>query len=110
MNNVILIVILLVSLVLGLIKFGIYDSESWNWQHKFMEIWNGFINFFLSGLIGYYFALIRWPLLLGGGTLTPGDFFLFIIFALGLFGHLCIISKNITDGVEAILKRVLEGK
>ena len=111
MNNLITIgVIFLASLGLGLIKFGIYDSKSWNWQHKFAEIWNGFVNFFLPGLIGYYFVIVRWPLLLKGGVLTAGDFFLFIVFMMGLFGHLCVISKNITEGIEVILKRILEGK
>jgi len=40
------------------------------------------------------------------GQATFEYFVLFIIFALGMFGHLCVISKNITDGVEEILKSV----
>lgn len=111
MNNFIVIGILfLVSLTLGLIKFGSLDSEGWNWQHKFAEIWNDFVNFFITGLLGYYFVLARLPQLLKGEALNTGDFVLFIIFTLGLFGHLCVMSKNITDGIEAILKRVLERK
>lgn len=95
------------SLTLGLIKFGSLDSNGWKWQRKFAEIWNDFINFFIAGLVGYYFILVRWPLLLKGEVLEISDFALFIIFMLGLFGHLCVMSKNITDGIEAILKRVL---
>lgn len=109
MSNLITIgAIFFVSLALGLIKFGIYDSKSWKWQHKFAEIWNDFVNFFLAGLIGYYFVLVRLPRLLNGEILNLSDFVLFVIFTLGLFGHLCVVSKNITDGIEAILKRVLE--
>lgn len=109
MDNLIIIkAIFWASLILGLIKFGSLDSKSWKWQRKFAEIWNDFVNFLVSGLVGYYFILIRWPLLSKGEALGASDFFLFIIFALGLFGHLCVMSKNITDGVEAILKRILE--
>jgi hypothetical protein len=111
MNDLmILVVIFLMSLVLGLIKFSIYDSKDWSWQHKLAEIWNDFWNFFIAGLIGFYFILVRWPFLSRGEALGTGDFVLFVIFTLGLFGHLCVMSKNITDGIEAILKRVLERK
>lgn len=98
------------SLILGLIKYGSIANSYKNspWQLKFVEIWNDFVNFFLAGLVGYYFIIVRLPFLLKGEALSISDFILFIIFALGLFGHLCVMSKNITDGVEAILKRVLE--
>lgn len=110
MNNLIITgIISLVSLILGLIKYGsIADAyKGKSWQLKFIEIWNDFMNFFIAGLVGYYFVLVRWPLLLKGDALSTGDFVLFIIFTLGLFGHLCVMSKNITEGIEAILKRVL---
>jgi hypothetical protein len=111
MNNPIVIVgILITSLLLGLIKYGslttAYKGKSWHL--KFIEIWNDFTNFLIAGLVGYYFFSIRWPLLAKGESLYTSDFILFIIFVLGLFGHLCIMSKNITDGVEVILKRILE--
>lgn len=113
MNNVaIIVIIFFVSLALGLIKYGSISSAYKNkpWQLKFIEIWNDFMNFFIAGLIGYYFILIRWPLVLEGEVLNTSDFILFIIFMIGVFGHLCVMSKNITEGVETILKRVLERK
>lgn len=112
MNNLVIEILFLVSLFLGLVKYGSIANayKDKPWQLKFIEIWNDFVNFFIAGLVGYYFILIRWPLLLEGERLQTSDLFLFIIFALGLFGHLCIISKNITEGVEAIMKRVLERK
>lgn len=109
MDNLIVIgTLFLVSLTLGLIKFGSLDSNGWKWQRKFAEIWNDFVNFFITGLVGYYFVLVRIPLLLKGEVLNTSDFALFFIFVLGIFGHLCVMSKNITDGIEVIIKRVLE--
>lgn len=106
----IIVAIFFVSLILGLIKYGsLADSyKNKSWKLKLIEIWNDFVNFLVAGLIGYYFILIRWPLLLKGEVLNISDFALFIIFMLGLFGHLCVMSKNITEGIEAIIKRVLE--
>lgn len=111
MDNLIVVkAIFLASLVLGLIKFGSLDSRGWKWQQKFAEAWNDFVNFTIAGFVGYYFILVRWPILQEGRSLNTSDFFLLAIFAMGLFGHLCVLSKNITDGIEAILKRVLERK
>ena len=109
MNNLIIFgVVILASLILGLIKYSSLADQYKGkpWQSKFNEAWNDFINFFIAGLIGYYFVLVKWPLLQKGEVLNTGDFVLFIIFALGMFGHLCVISKNITDGVEEILRGI----
>lgn len=112
MNGFVVGALFLLSLLLGLIKYGSIANAYKNspWQLKFIEIWNDFMNFFIASLMGYYFVLIRWPLLLTGDELRPSDFVLFIIFMLGLFGHLCVMSNNITKGIEAILSRVLERK
>lgn len=111
MNNLLHIgLLLLVSLGLGFIKYGSladqYKGKSW--QLKFIEFWNDFANFFIATLVGYYFIVVRLPLLVQGKTLNTGDFFLFFVFMLGVFGHLCVMSKNISEGIEAVLKRVLE--
>lgn len=123
MNSLIVIgSLILVSLILGFIKYkSIYLNYDFDkdeikprrnapWQLKFAEIWNDFINFFIAGLIGYCFIIIRWPILLKGEGLNLSDFVLFIFFILGLFGHLCVMSLNITKGIEAIISRVLERK
>jgi hypothetical protein len=110
MNKIYIILgMFLVSFVLGFIKYKSLSENYKNqcWQLKFLEIWNDFINFFIAGLIGYYFILIRWPLLEKGETLNIGDFVLFIIFMFSVFGHLCVLSKNITEGVEVIIKKIL---
>lgn len=115
MNSIIIkvnviVILFFVSLILGFVKYGSLATsyENSTWQLKFIEIWNDTMNFFISGIVGYYFILIRWPLLSKGEILVSSDFILFIIFALGMFGHLCVMSKNITEGIETIIKRVLE--
>lgn len=110
MGTLIFLIIILASLVLGLIKYGsLADQyEDKPWQSKFNEIWNDFVNFFIAGLVGYFFVFARLPSLLKGEQLNISDFGLLVIFILGLFGHLCVMSKNITDGITAIFKRVLE--
>ncbi len=103
-------VITIVSLILGYIKFGSVAAsrKEWSWQLNFVEFWNDTINFFLSGLIAYYFIFIRWQQLSTGSSINAADIILFLIFAMGLFGHLCVLSNNITKGVEAILDRILK--
>lgn len=103
-------VIALVSIVFGIIKYGsIADKHRGSvWQLKAQEIWNDIVNFFLTGMVGYYFVLVRLPKLLSGEALLISDFGLFLIFILGVFGHLCVLSKNVTDGIEVVLRRILE--
>lgn len=109
-NLIVLALVVIASLVLGLIKYGSLADQYKGkpWQLKFNEIWNDFVNFFIAGLVGYFFVLARLPLLLKGEQLNFSDFGLLVVFMLGLFGHLCVMSKNITDGITAIFKRVLE--
>lgn len=101
--------LLFVSLILGLIKYGSLADQfnDKSWQFKFVELWNDFINFLIPGLIGYYFVAIRLESLAINNSLNTTDIVLVFIFIMGLFGHLCVMSKNITDGVKAILERVL---
>jgi len=112
MNSAVVFILAVVSLVLGIIKYlslaGAYVNDSW--PIKFVELWNGFVSFFVAGLVGYYFVLVRIPSILNGTSLLISDLVLFIIFMLGTFGHLGVMSKNVTEGVAAILKRVLVGK
>lgn len=112
-NLVILGLILIGSILLGYIKFGslnLSKDENRNWQQNFAEIWNCSVNFFIAGLVAYYFVLYRWSEITNGQNITLTDFLLLLIFGMGMFGHINVLSKNITDGVEAILKRVLERK
>lgn len=109
MNNMIAVgIILLISLILGWIKYGSLANQykGSSWQLKFIEMWNCVVSFLITGLIGYYFVLIRWPPLLGGGEFKTSDLVIFVIFTMGLFGHLNVMSNNITKGIEAIIAKI----
>ena len=105
-----ILILVILGGVLGLIKYGSISNEYRNkpWQLKFAEVWNCSWNFILAGLVGYYFILIRWPQIKTGENLSLADFAVFTIFAMGLFGHINVLSKNITEGIQSILRRVLE--
>lgn len=109
-HYLILVILFFISLILGFIKYGSLANEykASSWQLKFIEFWNDFTNFFITALIGFYFVTVRLPILSKTGDLVTADFALFIMFILGIFGHLCVMSKNITEGVNAILKKILE--
>lgn len=99
--------------MLAIIKNGTFEHlkvKGTPWQLKFLEIWNNFISYSIGGLIGYYFFTVRWELLLGGEQVTISDFGLILLLSLSFFGHLPVLSRNISEGISAILKRVLEGK
>ena len=107
---VIIFLLLPLSLGLGYVKFlsvaGAHGANKWV---KVIEFWNDFANYFITSLIGYYFAVALWPTLSAGRTLSLGaaDFVLFLAFLLGIFGHLCVFSYNVTESISAIIKRVL---
>ncbi|MDD5710713.1 MAG: hypothetical protein PHV43_01255, partial [Candidatus Colwellbacteria bacterium] len=98
---------------------GIADKEKtkdyWSeqrgapWQWKLVEILNHTLSFFIAGLIGYYFVLVRLdPILRGSEMLNTNDIILFFIFALCIFGWFPYLLKNITEGISALIARVLE--
>jgi hypothetical protein len=84
---------------------GAHTGNKWA---KMIEFWNNFTNYFIAALIGYYFVVTLWPDLAKGQNINFSgvDFVLFIVFLLGLFGHLCVMSHNITEGINAIIERV----
>jgi len=104
-------ILVIPSILLGYIKFsGIAPSrKGWSWQLNFVEFWNCFVNFLISSLIGYYFVIVKWPLLISGKSVNTGDTVLFILFTMGLFGHLNVLSLNITEGIKAIIDKYFKG-
>ena len=110
MDIFILVSIILLGFFLGWIKYKSLSNQykGDTWHIKFIEFWNDSFNFLIAGFIVYYFFKFRWPSLTTGEPLVLSDFVLLLVFSLGIFGHLCVMSNNITKGIEAILKRVLE--
>lgn len=112
MNVILLVLIVLFSIFLGWTKYKSLENqyEGSTWHIKFIEFWNDTLNFLIAGFVLFYFLSLRLPSLQHGDQLTLGDFVLFLIFILGIFGHLCVMSFNLTKGVESILNRLLERK
>lgn len=121
MNLVVFITILFASISLGWIWYSsiIQDQTSDGKEkllkdsskyRKFKDFWAYFINFLIGSSIGYYLVVVRWNYIKSGDSLNGGDYFLMLIFIVSMFGHLPVLSHNITKGVEAILERVLVRK
>lgn len=121
MSLIIFAVIVLASILLGYTWYlSIIQDETENReekllrnsspQRKFKDFWAYFINFIIGGSIGYYLVDIRWNYIKNSGSLSTGDLFLIILFVVSMFGHLPVLSHNITKGVEAIISRVMERK
>lgn len=121
MNLIIFAVIILASILLGYTWYqSIIQDETKSGkekllknsssQRKFKDFWAYFINFIIGGSVGYYLVSVRWGYVKSGDPLNFGDFFLVLLFVVSMFGHLPVLSLNITKGVEAIISRVLERK
>ncbi|OGH17944.1 MAG: hypothetical protein A2868_03350 [Candidatus Levybacteria bacterium RIFCSPHIGHO2_01_FULL_40_15b] len=111
MINPAIVGILFFSLILGYLRKDSFDyPKDTKWQIKLLEVWNNFVSYTIGGLIGYYFFIVRWEAILGGEKVTISDFGLILLLCLSFFGHLPVLSKNISEGIAAILKRVLESR
>lgn len=115
---IIIITLLLMSIILGYWSYQgiiLYDAKNDKkieyknapWQWKFFEVWNYVANFFLGSLIGYYFILVRWPPLSKGGNLNIYDVIIFFIFSMCFLRWYPYLIKNFTEGINAIISRVL---
>lgn len=83
-------------------------QENAPWQWKFFEIWRFFVSFFMGGLIGYYFIVVRYAPIFKGETPNGADFILMIIFAICITGWFPYFLKNVTEGINAIITRILK--
>ncbi len=119
MNNFIIWIILIcVSVFLGFIKYRgntryIYETDSGDKKNppfswKFTEIWNQFFNFFLGGVISYYFIDIKYKVIISNGVLNFGDFILLFVGAMCFLGYFPHLLKNLTQGINAILQKIMD--
>ena len=73
----------------------------------FFEIWRDFVCFSLTGAMGYFFVVFRWPSIVESGSLSTADFILGLVFVMGALGTWPYFIKNVTQGIEAIISRFL---
>lgn len=109
-NQIIWFIIVVSSVVFGVIHyFAGYNKElpKENQCYKFLEFWRHSINYFIALVIAYYFASMRLCGLSQGNSVSVGDAFLGMVFLVGIFGWLPYFTKNITEGINVIINRVL---
>lgn len=112
MNNIIIWIILgCVSII-----FGIFDRISVSkdpvFKDKsivfwFFEGWRSSVSYFIAAIIGYFFVAIRWPVIVQSGSLSTSDFVLCLAFFIGVLGWWPYFIKNTTEGINAILAKIL---
>lgn len=109
MDNVIIwSAITITSFAFGFVhyKAGYYtDIDKHNGYFKSLEFFRFFANYFVTSAILYYFISVRD--ITEGGNLSFGDTILAAVFLVGLFGWLPYFVRNLTEGINAILSRIL---
>jgi hypothetical protein len=70
-------------------------------------VWRDAISYFITGIIGYFIVTIGWPNIAKSGNLSVSDFVLCLAFFIGVLGWWPYFIKNITEGINAILTRIL---
>ena len=110
MNNItIWLILVFVSIVFGISNRIAAHNENGNcWW--FFEVWRDFVNYFISFLIGYFLVVIRWPYIAQSGNLSGSDFLLGLIFFVGILGWWPYFIKNVTEGIDAIITKILDKK
>jgi len=108
MNNVVVWLILVaVSLIFGILsRIAAHNRKSIPWW--FFECWRDFVSYFITGVIGYFFVAVRWPNIAKSGILSVSDFVLLLIFFIGVLGWTPYVIKNVTEGLNAIIGRILK--
>ncbi len=89
----------------GKIKKLEFESGSAFW---FFEVWRDFVSYFITGAIGYFIVAIRWPEIAQSNELSVKDFVLCLAFFIGVLGWWPYFIKNITEGINAIIGRILK--
>lgn len=76
---------------------------------KLYQSWNHAICFFVGVCaIFYYFIKVRWYQINNGATLSLSDIVLSLFFLMSCMGLMPYFLTNITKGIEAILRKILE--
>jgi len=110
MNNIVIWTILgVVSVIFGIFsRIAAHHNKSKPWW--FFEWWRDFVNYFITTAIGYFFISVRYPKITESGNLSTSDFFLLVAFLVGALGWWPYFIKNVTEGINTILSKVLDKK
>lgn len=103
-------IILAVSLFFGVLDHIKIENDKKSKKGKsftFLEVWRHSVNYFITATVVYYFVEMRWPDISQGVVWSISDFVLGIVFLIGVFGWLPYFVKNITEGINAIIARIL---
>jgi hypothetical protein len=107
MNNIVIwLTIGTISLLFGIFsRIAAHNAKSKPWW--FFEWWRDFVNYFITGTIAYFVVAVRWPKISQSGNLSVNDFVLLLAFFIGALGWWPYFIKNITEGINAIVGRIL---
>ena len=110
MDNVTIIVIGIISVLFGVgNRIAVHGTHGTKGKiYYFFEIWRDAVCYFITAIIVYFFLTIRLPNVKSEGILSTSDFILGIVFLLGILGWLPYFAKNITEGINVIISKVLK--
>lgn len=107
MNNAIIWIILgIISIIFGVLsRIAAYKKN--NIIFWLFEIWRDSACYFVAAIIGYFFIDVRWSYIYKSGNLSVNDFILVIIFLFAVLGWWPYIIKNISEGIEKIVTKLI---
>lgn len=99
--------ILIISITFGFLeRTAFYNPKGQIF--KILEIWRHTMGYFIALTIVYFFIAVRWPRITSESVLSVSDFVLGIVFLISIIGWLPHFIRNITEGINAIISRVLK--
>ncbi|MBU1348445.1 hypothetical protein KJ781_00030 [Patescibacteria group bacterium] len=76
--------------------------------YRLMDGWRLILGYFIGYTVVYYFLDIRWAHISQSLDWKASDFVLGLLALVGIFGWLSHAVRNVTEGINAIITRVLE--
>ena len=99
-------------IVIASIVFGVLDQISATNEkgriRRILDIWRHTVNYFFTAVLIYFFIVVRWPMISQSTELTTGDFIIGFVIIIGMFGWWPYVIKNFTEGINAIISKVLD--
>lgn len=107
MNNIVTwIIIAVISIAFGILETTAVHNPKGQ-IFRLMEIWRHSVGYFIAFAIGRFFVMVRWSHISSDGIFSLSDFILSAVFLVSITGWLGYFIKNMTEGVNAIISRIL---